>query len=221
MAKHKSKPPEQFPKPPRVELLPTPVYCPFAPNISIEEARAGKTALPGDIKRRDDYPPLPLTVEQLPGTTWVNIYTGGSLTCGTIDYNNFGYPGPSGDSLFHTYDNGRVILFDIGLWWSAFMATPQEQNRFVVDNYIWINDRATPELIYKLKLYRLDYTVQGWLRRQEAARHNTITGNAKEEALVAVTEALEWADQHGFRKQPVWDLQTKILEGKPIQFNLF
>lgn len=133
-------PKEVFPKPRKLELLQTKVYCPFLPDMGVMDA---KKMYPYDYKKpfksRNEAVPLNLRVEDLPGTIWINIYTGGLAECGLIGWDNFGYPGPSHLGRFADLLNFEVlVLFSVGLWWSPDYKAEPRFEYLVVDNYVWL-----------------------------------------------------------------------------------
>jgi len=72
---------------------------------------------------REHYPILPWTMDELPGTTWRNPYTAGSVTIHEIRENRAGKPGPDPDPWINA-------MFAIGLWWG---------DRFVIDCWVRVD----------------------------------------------------------------------------------
>ena len=72
---------------------------------------------------RDEYPILPWTMDQLPGTAWRNLHTFSLETIQEIRENKWGKPGPDPDPWINS-------MFSIGLWCN---------NRFVIGHYVRVD----------------------------------------------------------------------------------
>ena len=72
---------------------------------------------------RDEYPILPWTMDELPGTTWRNLHTFNLETIQEIRENRYGKPGPDPDPCINA-------MFSIGLW---------SNERFVIGHHVRVD----------------------------------------------------------------------------------
>jgi len=191
----------------KTELLESPVFSPFRFGMAPAETQVinrEKAAPP--LEHRDSYLPLPLTIERLPETTWVNIHTAGFTTVQTINFDRAGHPGPD------VLNSG----FSIGLWWSV-----ASEPRFMVENWVQL-DPADIALCYQWKLYGLDRRVKQY-RSFLSCKGSKTSGMNYDYALKHYQEALEeiitYAGQQGLTKAEIYRLQAQA-QGKPVQMGI-
>jgi len=75
------------------------IYGRYPANCSPSDAREIKAVIQKNIRQRqemprDEYPPLPWTMADLPGTVWRNAHIYSLVTIESIRENRFGLPGP-------------------------------------------------------------------------------------------------------------------------------
>lgn len=100
---------------------------------------------------RQQYPALPWQMEDLPGTTWRNVYTASIHTVQRLDENRFGKIGPDPDKWTNS-------MFEIGLWVG---------DRFCIDHWVRV-DHLSPKVQVDWARERVAYCRQRLARQYES-----------------------------------------------------
>lgn len=101
--------------------------------------------------RSDEYPVLPWTMADLPGTSWRNVHTAHLVVVQEIGENGFGRMGP---------DPGEGSLFSIGLW---------RGDRFCIEHWVRVDHLPPAEQIAWARK-RVEVEKRNLLRRQGELR---------------------------------------------------
>jgi hypothetical protein len=166
------------------------------------------------LKSRDAYAALPITMGELPGTTWVNLWTGTRITIARIEANGWGKPVPiEGSDLDRPHpgrERHRYGVLGIGLWW---------YDRYLIENWVRF-DTLPPEaqlrwlLVPVRRAHESIATARAQVREYDAAPHLVSCYSAnrnlrlneiargKESLAKALETARHFADQHGLFVSP-------------------
>lgn len=152
-----------------------------------------------DVRRgqempRDEYPVLPWTMDELPGTAWRNLHTFSLETIQEIRENRYGKPGPDPDPYIDA-------MFSIGLW---------SNNRFVIDNYVRVDH--LPATI-QMEWHNSRVTYQGRqvirardaLRKQKSAYRKRNVKHTLDRLAQASQQAKEFATLHHLPISSSWN----------------
>ena len=159
----------------------TTVYCPFPVGCTLEQA----AAIPGPTSRtlnmRDDYPALPWTMEELVGSDWRNVYTGGRERVLRIGHDRWKRPCLVTD--FHDYEPEQEVVLSLGLWWT--------DERYVIENEIRV-DTLPPETEMEYALRQLarlagnlEHNKMAWFREEVDAAEEYVRSFAQKHNLPA------------------------------------
>jgi len=108
-----------------------------------------------------EYTLLPWSMEEMPGTTWRNVYTANVHTVERIAKNRFNKPGPDPDEYINE-------MFEPGLW----RLDADETEWYCVEHWIRV-DHLTPEIQVDWACARVAY------RQQELAQQRQTLGRVK------------------------------------------
>ena len=144
---------------------------------------------------RDEYPILPWTMDQLPGTAWRNLYTFGLETIHEIRENRDGKLGPDPDIYINS-------MFSIGLWANA---------RFVIGHYVRV-DHLPPTIQMQWHMSRLSYQARqatkarDTLQKQKSAYTKRDLQYRLDQLTQASQHARAFATLHRLPTSSTWNL---------------
>jgi len=179
----------------------------FCPPAEANEMYQRASLLPGhrfNFESRDTAPALPWTIDQLPGSRWVNIYTGRETAIGPIGIDRWGQAvAPYANESFASLPGAQYIN-TLGLWWS---------DRYVIEHWIRCDhwEPAQRLVWFGAELQDIRRSSSG-----DPERHKKLE-------RAALAKQQRFADQHGLvlTTEQINAGRGQRKDGKPEQLSMF
>lgn len=162
----------------------TVVYSLFPAGCTLEQAKGIRTPTSRTLNKRDKYPALPWSMEELVGSDWRNIYICKRERALRIGYDHWKRP----CLVSSDHDPGqREVVLSLGLWWNE---------RYVLEHEVRV-DTLPPEI-------EMQYALDELAQLVAASEHNKAAW-FMEEVEEARGYAVSFAQKHNL---PVPDVKN-------------